>query len=186
MSSPVLYAQIQEVPQKEQEAESVLDTKLPDVSETQEDTSKDEPGSYKPKEEAPKKETDASMTNEQVSAEPIPDASISISTQTPHERQIEAEPSEHNEEVQEPNIEQVYTIKSLGNTLTRGDKQILEPVDEVADIHATDYDQKRKAIIQTTTEKRRITFDFSILIITKEHMINTKHAKTYELINPGM
>jgi hypothetical protein len=59
-------------------------------------------------------------------------------------------------------------------------------VDEVADIHAIAYDQKRKAIVQRTTEKRRITLDHSILIITEEHMINTKHGKTSKLIDTRM
>jgi hypothetical protein len=95
-------------------------------------------------------------------------------------------PSEHNEEVQEPNLEQVYTTGSLGNTLTWGDQQIPEPVDEVADIHAIAYDRKRKAIVQWTTKKRRITLDHSILITTEEHLINTEHAKTSELIGIGM
>jgi hypothetical protein len=126
------------------------------------------------------------MVDEQVSIESIPDASISIDTQTPDERQTEAGPSEHNKEVQEPNLEQVYTIRSLGNTLTWGDQQIPEPVDEVADIHAIAYDRKRKAIIQRTTKKRRITLDRSILITTEEHLINTEHAKTSKLIGAGM
>jgi hypothetical protein len=50
--------------------------------------------------------------------------------------------SEHREEVQDPSLEQIYTIGSLGNMLTWGDQQIPEPVDEVADIHAIAYDQK--------------------------------------------
>jgi hypothetical protein len=64
------------------------------------------------------------MGDEQVSIEPIPNASTSISTQTPDEQQTETGPSEHYEEVQKPNIEQVYTIRSMGNTLTWGDQQI--------------------------------------------------------------
>jgi hypothetical protein len=145
-----------------------------------------EPRSDEPKEGAPQQEIDISMVDEQVSIESIPDTSISIGTQTPDERQTEAGPSEHNEEVQEPNLEQVYTIESLGNTLTWGDQQIPEPVDEVADIHAIAYDRKRKSIIQRTTKKRRITLDRSILITTEEHLINTEHAKTSELIGTGM
>jgi hypothetical protein len=62
--------------------------------------------------------------NEQVSIEPILDISISISTPNPDDEQQKVRPSEHNEEVQEPNLEQVYTIGSLGNTLTWGDQQI--------------------------------------------------------------
>jgi hypothetical protein len=82
-------------------------------------------------------------------------------------------PSEHNEEVQEPNLEQVYTNGILGNTLTWGDQPIPKPMDEVADIHAIDYDQMKKAIFQRTTKKRRIILDRSILITTEEHLINT-------------
>jgi hypothetical protein len=59
-------------------------------------------------------------------------------------------------------------------------------VDEFADIHVISYDWKRKYIMQRTTKKRRITLDHSILITTEENLINTKHAKTSELINVGM
>jgi hypothetical protein len=86
----------------------------------------------------------------------------------------------------EPNLEQVYTNGSLGNTLTWGDQQIPKPMDEVADIHAIAYDRGKKAIIQRTTKKRRITLDRSILITTEEHLINTEHAKTFKLIGAGM
>jgi hypothetical protein len=118
------------------------------------------------------------MADEQVSIESIPDTSISIGTQMPDERQTEVGPSEHNEEALEPDLEQVYTIRSLGNKLTWGDQQIPEPVDEVADIHAIAYDRKRKAIVQRTTKKRRITLDRSILITTEEDLINTQNART--------
>jgi hypothetical protein len=74
----------------------------------------------------------------------------------------------------------------LGNTLTWGDQQIPEPVDEVADIYAISYDRKRKAIIQRTTKKRRITLDHSILITTEENLINTENARTSELLGVGM
>ena len=90
------------------------------------------------------------------------------------------------EEVQEPSLEQIYTIGSLGNMLTWGDQQNPEPVDEFVDIHAIAYDQIRKYIIQRTTKKRRITLDRSILITTEENMINIEHAKTSELIGIGM
>jgi hypothetical protein len=110
------------------------------VSETQADSLKDEPGLGEPKEESPQQEINISMVDEKVSTETILDASISIGTQTLDEKQIEVGPSEHNEEVPEPNLEQVYTIGNMGNTLTWGDHKIHEPVDEVADIHAIDYD----------------------------------------------
>jgi hypothetical protein len=70
--------------------------------------------------------------------------------------------------------------------LTWGDQQILEPMDEVADIQAIFYDQKRKYIMNRTTKKRRITLYHSILITTEEKLINTEHAKTSELIDSGM
>jgi hypothetical protein len=59
-------------------------------------------------------------------------------------------------------------------------------VDEVADIHAISYDRKRKAIIERTTKNRRISLDHSNFITTEEHLINTEHAKTFELIGVGM
>jgi hypothetical protein len=59
-------------------------------------------------------------------------------------------------------------------------------LDEVVDIHAIAYDQSKKDIVQRTTKKRRITLDLSILITTEEHLINTEHAKTFELIGVGM
>jgi hypothetical protein len=66
------------------------------------------------------------------------------------------------------------------------DQQILEPMEEVANIHAISYDRKRKDIMQRTTKKRRITLDRSILITTKENLINTEHAKTSKIIGTGM
>jgi hypothetical protein len=59
-------------------------------------------------------------------------------------------------------------------------------MDEVPDIHAIAYDWKRKAIMQRTTKKMRITLDYSILITTEENMINTEHAKMSKLNGAGM
>jgi hypothetical protein len=138
------------------------------------------------KEEAPPQEIGISTTDYKVSTEPTHDASISIGTQPLNEKQPKVEPLEHTEEVQEPSLEQIYTIGSLGNMLTWGDQQIHEPVDEVVDIHAISYDRKMKSIMKRTTKERRITLDRSILITTEEKLINTEHAKTYELIGAGM
>jgi hypothetical protein len=80
------------------------------------------------------------------------------------EKKMEVEPSGHMEEVQEPILEQIHTVMSLGNTLTWGEQQIPEPVDEVTDIQSITYDRKRKAIMNRTTKKRRITLDSLILI----------------------
>jgi hypothetical protein len=90
------------------------------------------------------------------------------------------------EQVQEPNLEHIYIVGSLRNILTCGDRQILEPVDEVDDIHAISYDQKRKAIVKRTTKKRRITLNHSIFITTEEKLIKTEHAKTSKLIGARM
>ena len=40
--------------------------------------------------------------------------------------------------------------------------------------------------MRRTTKKRRLTLDSSILIIMEETLLNTKHTKTYELIDIGM
>jgi hypothetical protein len=89
-------------------------------------------------------------------------------------------------EVQEPILEKIHTTRSLGDTLTWGEQQIPELVDEVIDIHAISYDRKRKHIMKRTTKKRRLTLDISILITTEEKLLSTEHAKTYDLIDVGM
>jgi hypothetical protein len=76
-SSPAPNAQIQGLPQNDQEVKSVLDTELLDVPETQVDSPKDEPGSSEQEEEVPQQEIDISTVDYQVSTEPTPDASIS-------------------------------------------------------------------------------------------------------------
>jgi hypothetical protein len=150
------------------------------------DSLKDELGSSEQEEEVPQQEIDISTANYQVSIEPAPDASISAGTLPPDEKQPEANFWNTQEEVQEPSLEQIYTVGSLGNMLTWGDQQIPEPVDEVADIQAISYDRKRKSIMKRTTKKRRLTLDRSILITTEEKLISMEHAKTSELISTGM
>lgn len=70
--------------------------------------------------------------------------------------------------------------------LTSGENQILEPMDEVVDIQAISYDQKRKSIMNRTTRKRRLTLYRFILIIIEEKLTSTEHAKKSELIGTGM
>jgi hypothetical protein len=130
------------------------------------DCSEDKLGSSEQQQEVPQQEINISTTNYQLSTEPAPDASISADTLRHDEQQLEAKPSEHMEEVQEPILEQIYIVGSLGNMLTWGDQQIVEPVDEVVDIQAISYDRKRKSIMKRTTKKRRLTLDRSILITT--------------------
>jgi hypothetical protein len=77
---------------------------------------------------------------------------------------MKVKPSGHMEEVQEPILEQIHTTWSLGNTLTRGEQQIPEPIDEVADIQAIAYDRKLKSIMKRNTKKRRLMLHSSILI----------------------
>jgi hypothetical protein len=126
------------------------------------------------------------MTDDQVSTEPTPDASIPISTQLPDERQTEANLQNRGRKFKNPVLNKYIPSRVWGIHSPGGINKFPNPVDEVADIHAIAYDWKRKAIIQRTTKKRRITLDCSILITTEENLINTEHAKTSELIGVGM
>jgi DNA-directed RNA polymerase subunit E'/Rpb7 len=101
--------------------------------------------------------------------------------QIPDERQVEFGSKKQREEVREPTPEQIYNAGILRNNLTWGDQQILEPVDEVADIYAISYDQKRKAIVQRTEKKRRITLDQSIMVTIEEKLISTADARTFKI-----
>jgi hypothetical protein len=78
--------------------------------------------SDEPKKESLQKEINGSATSEKVSKKSMPDVSILLNTQILDDRQVEVGPTKDREEFQEPNIEQVYTTDSLGNTLTWGDK----------------------------------------------------------------
>jgi hypothetical protein len=107
------------------------------------------------------------------------------------EHHTEVDPLEHIEfspvkEVQEPVLDKIYTAGILGNTLTWGDQQILDPMDEVANIHVISYDRNRKAIIRRTTKKGSLTLDSMILITTKENLLITENANTSKLIIAGM
>jgi hypothetical protein len=83
-------------------------------------------------------------------------------------------------------MEHLYTAGSLGNTLSWGDQQIPEPVDEIVDIQEIAYDRKRKAVMRRTTKKRRLTLDSTLLITTEETLFDTENAKMIELIRVGM
>jgi hypothetical protein len=125
------------------------------------------------------------MIDEQVSEKCMLDTSILPNTQIPCEKQVEVGSTRQNEEVQEPNLKQIYTAGSLGNNLKWGEQQIPDPIDEVADIYAISYDQKRKDIIKRTAKKRRITMDQSIIVITGDKLIDTADTCTSELIGVG-
>lgn len=150
------------------------------------ENSRDEIGLGGQKEEVPQQEIDTSTVDYQVSVRPIPRYSISAYTSPVDEEKMEFEPSKHIEEVQEPILEQIHTFGSLGNTLTQGEQQIPEPIDEVTDIQAISYDRKRKYIMKRTTNKIRFMLGRSILITTKEKLLNTKHTNTSELTDAGM
>jgi hypothetical protein len=86
----------------------------------------------------------------------------------------------------EPTMEHLYMEGGLGNTLSWGDQQIPEPIDEVVDIHDNSYDRKRKAMMKTIVRKRNLTLDNTLFIITEETLFDTKNTRMTELIRVGM
>jgi hypothetical protein len=52
-------------------------------------------------------------------------------------------------------------------------------------MYSISYDQKRKAIVHRIANKRNIIVDSSILVTTKEKLINTEDAHMYELVGVG-
>jgi hypothetical protein len=77
-------------------------------------------------------------------------------------------------------------VGSLGNTLTWGDQQIPEPIDEINDIRAIDYDRKRKFVMRRVTKKRRLMLNSKLLVTIEEMLLDTKNSKINELIGEGM
>jgi hypothetical protein len=86
----------------------------------------------------------------------------------------------------ETTMEHLYTVGSLGNTLTWGDQQIPEPVDEVVDIQAIAYDRKRKVMMKRTVRKRKLMLDNTLFITTEEMLFDTESTRMTEIIRAGM
>jgi hypothetical protein len=122
VSSLALDAPIQSFQQSDQEVKSVLDTNILNTSRNPLDISKDELGSNE------QEERNSTIGNRHLNSrsprkyEPVPDSSILTSTLPPDEKQPEAEPSRHIEEVQEPSLEQ-YTPSGAWETLLLGERK---------------------------------------------------------------
>jgi hypothetical protein len=170
-STPSPDASFQNPLQGDHEAETILDTEFLDLSGTPKDSFKEELGSGGKKEEVQQQEIETSTIDHQVSTELITEYSILSDTSPIDEHQTKLKPPKL--EVQEPVLEQIHTTGSLGNTLTLGEQQIPEPVDEVADIQVICYDRKRKVVMKRTTKKRRLMLDSSILITMEEKLLST-------------
>ena len=124
----VLDVQIQEDTREGKGAESGLDTEMPDVSETRASSPKNKSELNKSEERSPQKDIGDATTSIQASIDLPLDTSIPLDTQVPDKQREEARPAEKNKEVQEYDLEQIYTTGSLGNMLKWGDQQIPEPV----------------------------------------------------------
>jgi hypothetical protein len=185
-SAPSPDASVQNPPQGDHEAKSVLDAEFLDLLGTLKDNSREELGLGGQKEEVLQQEINTSKTDHQVSTEPITDSSILADTSPSNEIQKEDNPSEHIKEVHEPVLEQIHTTGNLGKTLTWGEQPIPEPVDEVINIQVITYDMKKKAIMKRTTKKRSLTLNISILITMDKKLLNKEHTKKSELIGVGM
>jgi hypothetical protein len=96
-------------PQNKHEVESALDVEPLHILGTPMDSLRDDLGSSE-REEIPQQEINISIVDYQASTEPASDSSVLASILPPDEQQLEAEPSGHTEEVQEPDLEQIYII----------------------------------------------------------------------------
>jgi hypothetical protein len=88
--------------QSDHEVKSSLETQLRNLSGTPMGRSRYNLGSGGQKEEFPQQEIGRSKTDYQVSTKPTPGASVLVDTSPADEKQMEAKPSRHMGEVQEP------------------------------------------------------------------------------------
>jgi len=136
-------------------------------------------------------EIDISMVEPPTNVDPLPTSPSRTKIPATDELQQEAKSLEHTKvspakELREPAMEHLYMAGSLGSTLSWGDQHILEPVDEIVDIHAISYDRKRKFLMRRTIKKRNITLDSTLFITTEETLFDTERPKMTELIGAGM
>jgi hypothetical protein len=83
-------------------------------------------------------------------------------------------------------MEHFYTSGSLGNILSWGDQQILEPIDEVFDVQDISYDNKIKAVMKRHVKRRSFTLDSTMFVTTDETLFDTENTKVSELLGVGM
>jgi hypothetical protein len=123
--------------------------------------------------------------------DPLPTSPCRIKILLADEEKQKAKSPKHIEnsppkELREPAIEQLYKVGSLGNTLPWGDQQILEPVDEVPDIHEISYDRKMKFPMRRIVKKMKLMLDRTMFINIKEMLFYIESAKMTKLIKEGM
>jgi hypothetical protein len=99
-------------------AKRSLDTETPNASETQAGSPKNKLELDMSKEISLHKDVGDATDRIQASIELTPNTSIPLDTQVLDKHQEEVGPSEQKKDVQESNIEQIYTTRSLGNMLT--------------------------------------------------------------------
>jgi hypothetical protein len=79
-------------------------------------------------------------------------------------------------------MENFHTLGRIGNILSRGDQQILEPVDEVENVQAIAYDRKRQVVVKRKSRKRKLTLDSVVVVTIEETLFDTKKAKVSEFL----
>jgi hypothetical protein len=62
-------------------------------------------------------------------------------------------------------VEQFHTLGSFQNVLAWGDRKILEPIEEVADLESIAYNRQRKAIVRRTHKRKMVDVD-SVVVYT--------------------
>ena len=163
------------------EARSTLDIEFIDKPRThhENDNSKNNLGAGEQEEEMQQPEIDISTTELLANVDPSPTSLARKKTSSADEDQQKEKSPEHTgtsptKELKEPAMEYLYTVRSLVSTLSWGDQQIPEPVDEVVDIQEISYDKKRKAMMRRTIKKRKLTLDNTLLITTEETLFDTE------------
>jgi hypothetical protein len=94
--------QFKNLPQRDHEVESVLDTEILDMSGTPKTISRDELGSGDQKKKFHSNEINISTVDYQVSTEPTLGSSVLADTLPADEKQLEAEPSRHYKRFRNP------------------------------------------------------------------------------------
>jgi hypothetical protein len=74
----------------------------------------------------------------------------------------------------------------LENILSWGYQDILDSVNDVADLELIAYNKIKKTIAKQTQRKRRIDLDNTVICAIEEQVLDTKRAKLIELLSIGL
>jgi hypothetical protein len=83
-------------------------------------------------------------------------------------------------------MEHFYMAGSLGNTLSWGDQQIIEPIDKVLMCRPSLMTRNERQVMKRNVKRRRFNLDNNFFVTMKDTLFDIENTKVSELLGVGM